>query len=74
MSEIVWNIDIDTLKGRQVSLETKDGIRREGKITNVECVGLMLNRRRVLVPSTFTLNHDETDRISFAHILKMTVE
>lgn len=68
-----WVIDLRAWNGKLCKFETKDGFRREGRISNIEFQNILIqvdkgNDRRVLLPKMLELNNDPTDRIEFHRI------
>lgn len=69
MSDWNWNINLDPLVGKHAHLETKDGIRREGRISAIVMKSFKLDGQTVDVPGAFELNGDPVDLIPVERLL-----
>jgi hypothetical protein len=67
-----WDIELDGLAERYVTLETHDGIHREGKITGVVTKKLTIldagKAVHVELPVHIELNGDPSDILEFSRI------
>jgi hypothetical protein len=73
-----WEVDLKKMIGLYATIETTDGSRREGKITDVVVQAVPINfkgsdTKTYDVPLHVTLNGDPTDLIEFIriHTLKL---
>lgn len=60
--------------GTTTSVETKDGSRREGRITAVNTETVQINGKSYHVPISFNLNNDPSDLLDFRMIKQMRVD
>ena len=68
-----WDVDLTNMLDQFVSLETHDGIIREGKITRVEHKEIEVNGQKMRMPGAIELNNDMGDLIDFVLIRRMTL-
>ncbi len=58
-----WDVDLEALVGKHAHLETKDGTRREGRITAVHTKTFTLDGVKLDIPESVELNGDPLDLI-----------
>jgi hypothetical protein len=68
-----WIIELDGMIGRDVHLETRDGLRREGRITGVNTLEIETADEPLLIPDSIELNGDALDRIDLRHVKELRV-
>lgn len=68
ISGLIWEIDLSPMIGRDVQIETVDGIRRAGRISSVGFRELRFNDGIVNIPVHVELNGDPLDQIPFTHM------
>jgi len=69
-----WIDDVVTAIGRNVHLETTDGVHREGRFTGLAMREIEVNGEPREVPSRVELNGDPSDYVDFALIARMTID
>ncbi len=69
-----WIDDIFNSVGKFIHLETKDGVRREGKITGLRTRHITFNDRRVELVDEIELNGDPTDCVQMSVISILSIE
>jgi len=62
---IRWTINLEDLKHGTHVVETKEGARREGKITEVTFTTQLLYGQEVRTPATLIINNDQSDFIQW---------
>lgn len=62
---IRWTINLDDLKNGQHVVETKEGVRRVGKITDIEFQEVSIYDQKVRIPSKLIINNDQSDFIQW---------
>jgi hypothetical protein len=70
-SEWVWDIDLEALVGCNAHIETKDGIKREGRISNIKMSSLVIGDEEVERPEALELNGDSGDIIGFDRLVRV---
>lgn len=76
MSDVVftWEIDLSTLIGRRVSIETVEGIARSGRLVDVKFYDpIKIANRNVSVPKEILVG-DDKDPITFTRIRSITMQ
>jgi hypothetical protein len=76
MSDVVftWEIDLSTLVGRRVSVETVEGITRAGKLVDVRFYDpIEIANRSVSVPKEILIG-DDKDPITFTRIRSISMQ
>jgi len=73
VSEWVWEINLKAMVGRDVRLETKDGVHREGRISKVNMAPFTLSGETVAIPDSIELNGDSEDLVAFNRLATMDV-
>lgn len=58
-----WDVDLQALIGKHAHLETKDGTRREGRITAIHMKTFILDGVELHIPDAVELNGDPLDII-----------
>jgi len=71
--QVKWLVDLRALLGATVTLETKDGVKRSGKITKIVNTSFKLGKRDVVMPFAVELNGDPGDHITFTSIARFDV-
>jgi hypothetical protein len=56
---ISWDIDLSPMVGRTVAVETREGHRRKGKLTDVRMAVIQLQGQIVEYPSEVVLDGDD---------------
>lgn len=69
-----WIDDIAAAIGRNIHLETSDGVLREGRFTGLGTREIEINGEARDVPDRFELNGDPSDWIEFGLIKRMTID
>jgi len=65
-----WDIDLSTLIGKKIAVDTKEGITRTGVLTSIRFGGAVnVFGREVALPVSIIL--DDEDEITFAQIVKI---
>lgn len=67
----VWDIELDALIGCIAHFETKDGIRREGRISKILKETFWLAGEEVDIPRGFELNGDPMDEINVDRLIRL---
>jgi hypothetical protein len=70
---VKWLVDLRPLEGASVVLETRDGVKRSGRITRVVMQTFKLGRREISMPLAVELNGDPGDRIEFGNVARFDV-
>lgn len=70
---IKWLIDMKPLEGVTCTLETRDGVKRSGKITKVSTSSFLIGKRKMTIPIGFELNGDSGDVITFVSLVRLDV-
>jgi hypothetical protein len=73
-SKGAWIDQVHASVGRFFSLETTDGVVREGKLTGIRARTYILNGAEVEFPTEIELNSDPTDTIPLERVKIITVE
>lgn len=60
--------------GRNIHLETMEGVFREGKLTGLRMRDLEMNGKRVDYPEAIEFNGDPTDYIDFVLVRRITID
>lgn len=68
-----WIDDIHASMGKFFTLETTDGIRREGRITGIRARNYKFNGGDVELPTEIELNGDPTDTVPMDRIATIHV-
>ena len=69
-----WIDDVVGAIGRNVHLETSDGVLREGRFTGLAMREIEINGEARDVPSRVELNGDPSDYVDFGLIARMTID
>lgn len=69
-----WIDDVMGAIGRNVQLETTDGVFREGRFTGLAMREIEINGEPRDVPDRVELNGDPSDYIDFGLIARMTID
>jgi hypothetical protein len=69
-----WIDDVVGAIGRNVHLETSDGVLREGKFTGLAMREIEINGEARDVPARVELNGDPSDYVDFGLIARMTID
>lgn len=69
-----WIDDIVGAIGRNVHLETGDGVLREGRFTGLAMREIEVNGELREVPSRVELNGDPSDYVDFGLIVRITID
>jgi hypothetical protein len=69
-----WIDDVVGAIGRNVHLETGDGVLREGKFTGLAMREIEINGEVREVPSRVELNGDPSDYVDFGLIVRMQID
>lgn len=69
-----WIDDVVGAIGRNVHLETHDGVFREGRFTGLAMREIEINGEPRDVPARVELNGDPMDYIDFGLIARMTID
>ncbi len=72
--EWVWDIELDSLVGRDCYLETEDGMQREGRITGIRTRPFFMQAVEIQVPLAIELNGDPRDLIEFLRLKKIDIQ
>jgi hypothetical protein len=70
-----WMEELQNAANKQLSIqfETKDGVRRSGRLTGLRMSEVKLNGRRCELITEFVLNNDPTDAVPFFNIRTMDI-
>jgi glycine cleavage system aminomethyltransferase T len=70
-----WMEELQNAANKKLSVEfeTKDGVRRSGRLTDLRMSELRLNGRKCELITEFVLNNDPTDAIPFFNIKSMDI-
>lgn len=69
-----WIDDVVDAIGRNVQLETGDGVFREGRFTGLAMREIQINGEAREVPERVELNGDPSDYVDFRLIVRMTID
>lgn len=69
-----WIDDVAAAIGRNVHLETSDGVLREGRFTGLGMREIEINGELRDVPDRVELNGDPSDWVEFGLIKRMTID
>lgn len=69
-----WIDDVVGAIGRNVHLETSDGVLREGRFTGLAMREIEINGEAREMPSRVELNGDPSDYVDFGLIARMTID
>lgn len=68
-----WIDDIINAVGKYVTMETTDGVRREGKLSGYRSRNVVLNGKIQEVVTDLELNSDPADTVPFASLDSLTI-
>jgi len=68
-----WVDELDKAVGKYVSLETREGVFREGKISGIRMTEFKINGVVAEVPEEIELNGDIGDLVTVARILSIDI-
>jgi len=68
-----WIDDMVESVGKHISLETKDGVVREGRMTGLSSMTLVWNNENVEILTEVELNGDPYDRVPLDRIKEITL-
>lgn len=77
MAETVYGKMVDKLintVNKQVSLETDDGVQRQGKLTGWRMRSMKLDGEEVTMPIALELNSDPMDTVQLDRVKRMVVK
>lgn len=69
-----WNVDVTGMIGLFASIETIDGVIREGKITNTRSQDVLINGQAFRIPLVVELNGDSADQLEFRTMKTLTLK
>lgn len=79
MTKWRWDINLDNLVGRDVVIETRDAVVREGRVSAFRYAGIIIadhavaKKTTVNLPIALELNGDSGDTIDIARIERLQV-
>ena len=65
----IWAVDLDPIVGSTVRFETRDGVRREGRASDLRYSELRIDGRTVRFPTEIELNGDPGDLVDIARLV-----
>lgn len=68
-----WIDDLSNKVGQYISLETSDGIRREGRLSGLGTRSLKVFGKDQLIPTEVEINGDPQDRIPLDRIVTLSL-
>jgi small nuclear ribonucleoprotein (snRNP)-like protein len=69
----VWKTDLNPLLGKQVKIETRDGVYLTGLLTGLEYYRFEMDRRTVRVPTQLQLDKDPEKSVDVARIVRVDI-
>lgn len=69
-----WIDELVEAVGRNIHLETMEGVHREGKLTGLRMRDVEMNGKPVDYPEAVELNGDPTDYIDFVLVRRITID
>ena len=73
MNEWAWEIDLESLFGLPVLIETLDGVYLEGILTGVEYDGFVFLGEKVRYPTAFVLDNDPEKKADIPRLIKVEI-
>lgn len=70
----MWIDQLSEAVGKNIHLETMEGVFREGKLTGLRMRDIEMNGKAVDYPEAIELNGDPTDYIDFILIRRITID
>ena len=70
----MWIDQLFEAVGKNIHLETMEGVFREGKLTGLRMRDIEMNCKAVDYPEAIELNGDPTDYIDFILIRRITID
>lgn len=69
----IWKTDLSPLIGKQVKIETRDGVYLDGVLTGLESYRFEMDRRPVRVPTQLRLDDDPEKSVDVVRIVRVDV-
>lgn len=73
MARWSWKIDLKPLMGKQVRIETKDGIYMDGVLTGMNQFKFEMDKRNVRVPTELILDNDPEKVVEVTRLVRVEV-